>query len=76
MSLWLNVALAAKALSFIRSPKTLERRCYTYKELEQWHISFYTIGTSYNGLSKAAYRHIRSVTYDTGGWMWRWRSKH
>eukprot|EP00985_Skeletonema_marinoi_P004078 scaffold1799_cov83-Skeletonema_marinoi.AAC.2 len=63
MSWWLNVALAAEALSFIRSPKTLQRRCYRHEELEQWHTSFYTIVTNYNGPLEAVYRHIQSVAY-------------
>ena len=56
-------------LGLIRSPK---HGWYTYKKHEQWHISFYTIVTNYNGPLEAVDCSIHSVRYDMVlEWCWR-----
>eukprot|EP00985_Skeletonema_marinoi_P017405 scaffold9533_cov118-Skeletonema_marinoi.AAC.4 len=51
-------------LDLIRSPTTLQHGRYADKELEQWHISFYTIVTNVNGSLEAADCDIHSARYD------------
>eukprot|EP00985_Skeletonema_marinoi_P026739 scaffold20989_cov124-Skeletonema_marinoi.AAC.1 len=51
-------------LDLIRSPTTLQPGRYADKELEQWHISFYTIVTNVNGSLEAVDCDIHSVRYD------------
>eukprot|EP00985_Skeletonema_marinoi_P017689 scaffold9757_cov136-Skeletonema_marinoi.AAC.1 len=51
-------------LDLIRSPTTLQHGRYADKELEQWHISFYTIVTNVNGSLEAVDCDIYSVRYD------------
>eukprot|EP00985_Skeletonema_marinoi_P009551 scaffold4450_cov207-Skeletonema_marinoi.AAC.2 len=51
-------------LDLIRSPTTLLHGRYTYKELEQWQISYYTIVTNHNGSLQAVDCDIHSDRYD------------
>eukprot|EP00985_Skeletonema_marinoi_P013126 scaffold6471_cov108-Skeletonema_marinoi.AAC.1 len=48
----------------IRSPTTLQHGRYAYKELEQWHISFYSNVTNGHGSLEAADCYIHSARYD------------
>ena len=61
---WPDVAACQLKLDLIKSPTTLKHGRYTYKELEQWHISYYTIVTNLNGLLQAVDCDIHSDRYD------------
>ena len=51
-------------LGLIRSPTTLQHGRYDQTELEQCHISFYTIVTNVNGSLEAVECYIHSARYD------------
>eukprot|EP00984_Skeletonema_dohrnii_P003233 scaffold1073_cov113-Skeletonema_dohrnii-CCMP3373.AAC.6 len=51
-------------LDLIRSSTTLQHGRYADKELEQWHISFYTIVTNVNGSLEAVDCYTHSARYD------------
>eukprot|EP00984_Skeletonema_dohrnii_P032092 scaffold25525_cov98-Skeletonema_dohrnii-CCMP3373.AAC.1 len=51
-------------LNLIRSPTTLQHGRCADKELEQWHVSFYTIVTNVNGSLEAVDCDTHSARYD------------
>eukprot|EP00984_Skeletonema_dohrnii_P008802 scaffold3283_cov122-Skeletonema_dohrnii-CCMP3373.AAC.1 len=50
--------------SILSSPTTVQQGRYGDEELEQWHISFFTIVTNVNGSLEAVDCHIHSARYD------------